>query len=169
MKTLCMRKTPVDDEIVRLQKFSTWEEIDAERSALEILARRGEGSVRDSLSLLDQVIAFSGRSISATDVATVLGLSDINFFARIAAYIADGDHGAILEALDEAAETGRDFKMLYPDLLSFIRNLLLVAGNANESMLSVAPEDLPAIREAAKKYSYSELLRVANLLLLDDE
>ena len=164
-----LRKITLDELIARIRRICASEEIEADKSAIEIIARRGEGSVRDSLSLLDQVIAFSGRSISATDVATVLGLSDINFFAHIAGYIADGDHGAILEALDEAAETGRDFKMLYRDLLSFIRNLLLVAGNANESMLAVAPEDLPAIHEAAKKFSYSELLRVANLLLRDDE
>ncbi|HEX3068199.1 MAG TPA: DNA polymerase III subunit gamma/tau [Thermoanaerobaculia bacterium] len=164
-----LRKITLDDLIARIRRICESEEIEIEKSAVEIIARRGEGSVRDSLSLLDQVIAFSGRSISATDVATVLGLSDINFFARIAGSIADGDHGAILEALDEAAETGRDFKMLFRDLLSFVRNLLLVAGNANESMLAVAPEDLPAIRDAAKKFSYSELLRVANLLLRDDE
>jgi DNA polymerase-3 subunit gamma/tau len=169
VQKLMLRKITLDELIARVRKICASEGIEADKSAIEIIARRGEGSVRDSLSLLDQVIAFSGRSISATDVATVLGLSDINFFARIAGYIADGDHAAILEALDEAAETGRDFKMLYRDLLSFIRNLLLVAGNANESMLAVAPEDLPAIREAAKKFSYSELLRVANLLLRDDE
>ena len=164
-----LRKITLDELMARIRKICVAEGIEADKSAIEIIARRGEGSVRDSLSLLDQVIAFSGRSISATDVATVLGLSDITFFARIASYIAEGDHGAILEALDEAAETGRDFKMLYRDLLSFIRNLLLVAGNANESMLAVSPEDLPAIHAAAERFSYSELLRVANLLLRDDE
>jgi len=164
-----LRKITLDELIERVRKICESEGIEADRGAIEIIARRGEGSVRDSLSLLDQVIAFSGRSISAVDVATVLGLSDSTFFARIAGFIADGDHGAILEALDEAAESGRDFKMLYRDLLNFFRNLLLVAGRANESMLAVAPEDLPAIRTAAEKFSYTELLRIANLLLRDDE
>ena len=164
-----LRKITLDELIARIRKIVDAEGIEADDRAIEIIARRGEGSVRDSLSLLDQVIAFSGRSISAADVATVLGLSDTTFFARIAALIAEGDHGGILEALDEASETGRDFKMLYRDLLSFMRNLLLVAGRANESMLAVSPEDLPAIRSAAEKFSYSELLRIANLLLRDDE
>jgi DNA polymerase-3 subunit gamma/tau len=164
-----LRKITLDDLIARIRKIVDAEGIEADDRAIEIIARRGEGSVRDSLSLLDQVIAFGGRSITAADVATVLGLSDTTFFARIAALIADGDHGGILEALDEASETGRDFKMLYRDLLSFMRNLLLVAGRANESMLAVAPEDLPAIRTAAEKFSYSELLRIATLLLRDDE
>jgi len=164
-----LRKITLDDLIARVRKIVDAEGIEADDRAVEIIARRGEGSVRDSLSLLDQVIAFGGRSITAADVATVLGLSDTTFFARIATLIADGDHGGILEALDEASETGRDFKMLYRDLLSFMRNLLLVAGRANESMLNVAPEDLPVIRTTAEKFSYSELLRIANLLLRDDE
>ena len=164
-----LRKITLDDLIARIRRIVDAEGIDADDRAIEIIARRGEGSVRDSLSLLDQVIAFGGRSITAADVATVLGLSDTTFFARIATLIAEGDHGGILEALDEASETGRDFKMLYRDLLGFMRNLLLVAGRANESMLNVAPEDLPAIRTTAEKFSYSELLRIANLLLRDDE
>jgi DNA polymerase III subunit gamma/tau len=164
-----LRKITLDELIERIRKICDAEGIEADRGAIEIIARRGEGSVRDALSLLDQVIAFSGHSITAADVATVLGLSDSTFFARIATLIADGDHGAILEALDEAAESGRDFKMLYRDLLSFVRNLLLVAGRANESMLAVSPEDLPGVRAAAEKFSYSELLRIANLLLRDDE
>jgi DNA polymerase-3 subunit gamma/tau len=164
-----LRKITLDELMERIAKICDAEGIEADRGAIEIIARRGEGSVRDALSLLDQVIAFSGRSISATDVATVLGLSDTNFFARVAGLIADGDHASILEALDEASETGRDFKMLYRDLLAFMRNLLLVAGRANESMLAVSPDDLPVIRATAEKFSYSELLRIANLLLRDDE
>jgi DNA polymerase-3 subunit gamma/tau len=164
-----LRKITLDELKERVRRICESEGIEADRGAIEIIARRGEGSVRDALSLLDQVIAFGGRSITAADVATVLGLSDSTFFARVAGLIAEGDHGGILEALDEASESGRDFKMLYRDLLSFFRNLLLVTGRANESMLAVAPEDLPAIRTAAEMFSYSELLRIANLLLRDDE
>ncbi|HYH06949.1 MAG TPA: DNA polymerase III subunit gamma/tau [Thermoanaerobaculia bacterium] len=164
-----LRKITLEDLIGRLQQICDWEGIKAERAALEIVARRGEGSVRDSLSLLDQIIAFSGRSISVTDVATILGLSETNFFARVVTYMAEGDHGAILEALQEAADSGRDFKMLYRDLLNFVRNLLLLAGGANEAMLSASPEDLQTMRGVAQQFSYTDLLRIANLLLRDDE
>lgn len=164
-----LRKITLEDLIAQLEKICKAEEINAERAALEIVARRGEGSVRDSLSLLDQIIAFSGRSISVADVATILGLSETNFFARVVSLIGSGDHGAILEALQEAADSGRDFKMLYRDLLNFVRNLLLMAGGANEALLGVSPEDLATIRSVAEEFSYNDLLRIANLLLRDDE
>jgi DNA polymerase-3 subunit gamma/tau len=164
-----LRKITLEELIGRLKQICEAEEIRADRGALEIVARRGEGSVRDSLSLLDQVIAFSGRAVTAADVATVLGLSETVFFARVVSLIADGDSGGILEALQEAGDSGRDFKMLFRDLLNFIRALLLLATKAPESMLGASPEDLATIKSVAEKFSYSELLRIANLLLQDDE
>ncbi|HYC88547.1 MAG TPA: DNA polymerase III subunit gamma/tau [Thermoanaerobaculia bacterium] len=164
-----LRKITLDDLIGRLEEICRMEGITAERAALEIVARRGEGSVRDSLSLLDQIIAFSGRNVTAEDVATILGLSDTNFFARVITLAGEGDHTGILEALQEASDSGRDFKMLYRDLLNFVRNLLLLAGGAPESMLAAAPEDFPTMRAVSEKFSYTELLRIANLLLRDDE
>jgi DNA polymerase-3 subunit gamma/tau len=164
-----LRKITLPDLIERLAEICKAEGIKADRDALEIVARRGEGSVRDSLSLLDQIIAFSGRAVTAADVSAILGLSDTIFFARIVSLIGSGENGTILEALQEAADSGRDFKMLYRDLLGFIRNLLLVSGGASESMLSASPEDLEMIRSTAEKFSYADLLRIANLLLRDDE
>jgi DNA polymerase-3 subunit gamma/tau len=164
-----LRKISLDDLIAQLAKICKAEDIKAERAALEIIARRGEGSVRDSLSLLDQIIAFSGRSVGVADVATILGLSETTFFARVLTLIGSGDHGPLLEALQEAADSGRDFKMLYRDLLNFVRNLLLLAGGANEAMLAVSPEDLAMLRTTAEQFSYTDLLRITNLLLRDDE
>ena len=169
VQKLILRKVTVDEVITRLQQICESEGIRADRGAMEIVARRGEGSVRDSLSLLDQIIAFSGKSITVADVATILGLSDMVFFARVVTLVGQGEHGSLLEALQEAADSGRDFKMLYRDLLNFVRNLLLLAGGASESMLGCSPEDLVTIRGVSEQFSYTELLRIANLLLRDDE
>jgi DNA polymerase-3 subunit gamma/tau len=169
VQKLMLRKITLDELIGRLEQICAAENIRADRGALDIVARRGEGSVRDALSLLDQVIAFSGKSLTAADVATVLGLSETTFFARVVTLVAAGDHAGILEALQEAADSGRDFKMLFRDLLNFIRSLLIIAGGAPETMLASSPEDLVTIRSVSDKFSYSELLRIANLLLQDDE
>ncbi|HMC22629.1 MAG TPA: DNA polymerase III subunit gamma/tau [Thermoanaerobaculia bacterium] len=156
-----LRKITLNELIGRLRQICEAEGITADDAALEIVARRGEGSVRDALSILDQIIAFSGRSISAADVATVLGISDTNFFARLMTLVSEGDHAGILEALQEAAESGRDFKLLYRDLLNFVRNMLLISAGGKP--------DIPGAEEVAGKFSYSELLRIANLLMRDDD
>jgi len=164
-----LRKITLDELIGRLADICKREGIKADRDALEMIARRGEGSVRDALSILDQVIAFSGHSVTAADVSTVLGLSDTAFFARIVELIAAGDHAAILTAVQEASEGGRDFKVLFRDLLGFIRNLLLLAGGADAALTGATPDDLAVMQPLASQFSYTELLRIANMLLRDDE
>lgn len=156
-----LRKITVDELIGRLREICKAETIEADDAALEIVARRGEGSVRDALSILDQIIAFSGRRITAADVATVLGLSDENYFARLLTLVGEGDHAGIIDALNDAAESGRDFKLLFRDLLNFVRNALFSAAGSKS--------DSSAAEEAAKNFSYSELLRIANLLMRDDD
>ena len=156
-----LRKITIDELVGRLRQICQSEKIEANDEALEIVARRGEGSVRDALSILDQIIAFSGRSITAADVATVLGLSDTNFFAHLLTLVSEGDHAGIIEALNEAAESGRDFKLLFRDLLNFVRSMLLFSAGGKG--------DVIGSDEIAKKFSYSELLRIANLLMRDDD
>lgn len=157
------------DLVARLEEICRVEGIEAEPAALDMLARRGEGSVRDSLSLLDQIIAFSGRAVRMADVATILGLSDTHFFARVAGEIGQGDAAAILASLEEASESGRDFKLLYRDFLGFLRNVMLLRSGAAESMLSLPPEEVDIIRDVASNFEYSEVLRMLNLLIRDDE
>src|SRR4051812_23616194 len=154
VQKFALRKITLDELIDRLAQICKAEKIQAERDALEMIARRGEGSVRDALSILDQVIAFSGRSIGAADVSTVLGLSDTSFFARIVELIAQGDHAAILTAVQEASESGRDFKVLYRDLLGFVRNLLLLAGGADSALTGATPDDLAVMKPLASQFSY---------------
>jgi len=156
-----LRKITHEEMVGRLKQISEAEKIDADDDALDIVARRGEGSVRDALSILDQIIAFGGRKITSAEVSTVLGLSDENFFARLLTLVSEGNAAGIIDALSEAAESGRDFKLLFRDLLNFVRNMLLASAGAKS--------DIPTAEEAAKKFSYSELLRIANLLMRDDD
>jgi len=160
-----LRKITQDELVARLHQICDAETIEADDAALQLVARRGEGSVRDALSILDQIIAFSGSSFTANDVATVLGLSDSAFFGRIVRLIGQGNHAELVEALHEAAESGRDFKLLYRDLMNFIRNGLLLTAGAKAEIL----DDPDAAQAVAKHFSYSELLRIANLLMQNDD
>lgn len=169
VQTFVLRKITQKEVAARLAEICKAEGIDAEPAALELIARRGEGSVRDSLSLLDQIVAFSGRSFAAPDVIAILGLSESVFFSQVATAIRDGDPAAVLGALAEAAEAGRDFKLLFRDFMTFLRNLMLVTSGAGESLMTGDPEEQEAVRRLAGEFEYSEVLRVLALLLKDDE
>lgn len=162
------RKVTNSELVGRLEEICASEGITAERQALEIAAARGEGSVRDSLSLLDQIIAFSGRSVTETDVKNILGLSEDRFLDEIVTLIHDGDHATILERLDTASESGRDFKLLFKDLLAYVRNLLLISSGASAKTIG-ASANHEQLRVVAAQFDYTELLRLLNLLLKDDE
>jgi DNA polymerase-3 subunit gamma/tau len=153
----------------RLLEICTAEGITAEREALELISARGEGSVRDSLSVLDQIIAFSGRNITAADVINILGLSEDRFLDEVMTLIHRGDHASILERLDEASDNGRDFKLLFKDLLSYVRNLLLVTSGASAKMLGSTGGNPAQLKEIASLFDATELLRILNLLMKDDE
>ena len=163
------RRITTEDLKTRLREICETEGIEAEDQALEILARRGDGSVRDALSLLDQTIAFAGTQLTAAEVATSLGLSDTLFLADLVEKLEEGDTSSIIALLDEAAVSGRDFKLLYRDLLAYLRALLLVSSGANEAMTGLEDDALARAREVAARFDLSELMRIMNLLLRDDE
>jgi DNA polymerase-3 subunit gamma/tau len=157
------RKITQADFVTRLQEICREEGIEAEPRALELIAARGEGSARDSLSLLDQVIAFSGKKFTAADVASILGVSDEKLFVEVMGLIHAGDAASLLEKMQEAAESGRDFKLLFKDFLAYARALLLLASGAR----NIEGDD--ESRSMAESIGYTDLLRILNLLLKDDE
>jgi len=168
VQQFALRKITVPEVADRLEEICSAENIEAERAALEMVALRGEGSVRDSLSLLDQVVAFTGRAITMQDVNDVLGLSDDHFLNRLLTAVNDGDAAVVIDTLEEAAEGGRDFKLLFRDVLSHLRSMLFIRSGARaaESANTASGKQL---HDLASRFEYTELLRILNLLLKDDE
>jgi DNA polymerase-3 subunit gamma/tau len=163
------RKITPEEVAQRLEEICRVEGIGIDPQALAILAVRGEGSARDSLSLLDQIVAFSGRTVTAEDVVTILGISDTRLLARLISQIQAGDPAGLLSSMEEAAHNGRDFKLLYRDLLGYLRSMLVLASGGDEGLISVAGEELETMRSLAGQFDSSELLRLLNLLIRDDE
>lgn len=141
----------------RLRDIVRNEQIEADDDALALLARRGDGSVRDAISLLDQTIAFAGRSIDVESVSLALGLADEKFFERLLQAVDEGATAEIVGLMDEAAAGGRDFKVLYRDFLGYLRSLLLSKSGSGPSVAM------------ADRFEESEIIRMLSVLIRDDE
>ena len=120
---------PIADDIIveKLKTISEAEGIQVEQAALESIARLANGGMRDSQSILDQMISFCGSSIKEGDVLDVYGLASAERIAELAHSLGSLDYPAILKAVDAFADEGRDLFRILLDLEAHIRIALLDA------------------------------------------
>ncbi|MCG6552957.1 MAG: DNA polymerase III subunit gamma/tau [Candidatus Magnetominusculus sp. LBB02] len=132
----------------RLRFVSEATGFDITDGALSALAKAADGSMRDSLTLLDQIAAFSSGAITQDDVSTLTGISDMSTIAEAGRAIAAGDRKRILEIVSDLYEGGIDLQSFTRDLIEYFRDALVaackgeaiaetVALNADEQELTV--------------------------------
>lgn len=137
----------------RLRAISDAEGISIAPAALDSIARAADGSMRDSLTILDQVASFSD-TISAADVKDLLGITDVETLSQVAGAVVDGDRKGIVSLIAGLTTTGTDLKTFTRDLLQFVRNLLVakITGGVEEIM-DVSEEELLAINSLKERTS----------------
>ncbi len=142
------------------------ENVEIESTALNLIVREARGSVRDGLSLLDQIFSYCGTSVSADEVVDVLGLVSHRIIADLAAALLAGDLAAALGQLDQVYTYGMDLKRFINDLLAWFRDLVVcrVSGKP-EQLLDLAEEEMAALRETAAAHSVETLSFIFNVLM----
>ncbi len=119
----------------RLAQIAQAEGVEADPEALAVLARRANGSMRDSQSLLEQLLSFGGQKITVDDVQRLLGtIGDERIAALVQAIIAH-DAAAALAELDHAFSQGVDPSLLLDQLLGYLRDLLVAAAGCGAEVL----------------------------------
>ncbi len=128
---------PIDDAVImaKLSEIAAAEKINVSESALKAIAKLANGGMRDSQSILDQLIAFCGNQIDEKDVSNVYGLAPMDQLGKIASLIEDQDERALMVAVDELVNEGRDLYRVLLDLESYFRSRLLerLGGSAQGS------------------------------------
>lgn len=147
--------------VERLRHIAGQEGITAPDDALLLLARAGEGSMRDSLSAFDQVRAFAGDTITLDDVTSVLGLVGRDLVFDMLEAIASEDAGAAFTLVDAAIERGYDLRLLCRELARATRDLLVVSVDSGRLKdPDVASESERArVQAIGARFSREDLLR----------
>jgi DNA polymerase-3 subunit gamma/tau len=144
------------------------EKVDFEPSVLPVVVRAGAGSVRDSLSVLDQLIAGSGDEGLRYDRAiALLGYTDDALLDEMAEAFAAGNGSLVFKAIDHVVEGGHDPRRFAMDLLDRLRDLIVLAAvpDAGVSGLLDVPEDqLESMRGQAKRFGQGRLVRAAETI-----
>ena len=150
----------------QLRRIVDAEGITAGDDALLLIARDAEGSMRDAQSKLDQVIAFTGQSLTAADVATVLGLVGRDLLIDTVQAVADEDAPAAFALAARAVDMGYDLRAVCRELSRVVRDLLVVSVDPSRiDDPEIASEgERDRLKTLAGRYSREDLLRAFDLL-----
>jgi len=148
-----------------LGKLCKAEKIVIDETALERIARAGEGSVRDSLSVLERALAFCGNEINDDDVLRMLGGVRFEVVVDLVAGLATRDTGRMLGVLDSLVDEGHDLLHFWSELIAATRDLLLLqAVPRRQDMLARPTEEADRLREAAQGLTREDLTRAFQIL-----
>jgi DNA polymerase-3 subunit gamma/tau len=152
--------------MARMEWIAQQEGIVADAEVLSVLAQAGEGSVRDSLSALDQAIACCGNTLNAAEVRSLLGMFSLDSLAEVAKALAAGDAQRMFEIVAELEANGRSLQHFSRELARYIRNLLVVrlAKVPTRLVAASAPEQ-ERLAEAGSPFSEEDLTRYLQLTL----
>lgn len=155
------RRISQETILARLQELMAEEQVDAEEKALRYVARKGDGSLRDSLSLLDQCIAFyMGETLTYDRVLEVLGAVDTDVYSDLLRKILPGDLAGAIRTLEQLIMQGSDLTQFVNDFTWYMRNLMLMkASDDMEEVLDVSAENLAQLREESAMIRSDTLMR----------
>jgi DNA polymerase-3 subunit gamma/tau len=165
-----LRRLPTDEIAARLREIVAAEDVKISPTSLLAVARAGDGSLRDALTLLDQIIASGGTEVDDARVAAVLDLVDRRLLVGILAACVDGKPDAVLAACAHAADSGIDARRLSGELLQSLRDLVVlrVAPDA-AGLVDASDADLAELRALAERIEEARLRRMFRALLREQE
>lgn len=163
------RTIPVKDISTGMANILSKEGLEATSDSLDMIAREAQGSFRDALSLLDQIVAFCDGRIEVSSVQGILGIGSRDRFFKLVEAIIEHDPSAALETLHRVFDEGYDTEQFTLDLIRFLRNLMLVAHCKDKSstieMVDIGTAELESLKNIAKKSTYEELNNFFSILL----
>src|SRR3954447_30638 len=160
------RSVDFEDLSQRMAWICGQEGIEADPEALAVLAAAGEGSVRDSLSALDQAIACCGAKLNPAEVRALLGAFSLESLEKITEALAAGDSRRMLEVVDELERNGQNLQHFSRELSRYFRNLLVtrIAG-ADTRLVAASAAQREKLAGIAGHFSEEDLSRYLQLSL----
>lgn len=155
------RRITIDTIAARLQELLDAEGVEAEERAVRYVAKAGDGSMRDALSLLDQCIAFyMDQKLTYDKVLDVLGTVDTEVFSHLLRCVLRQDVVGCIRLLEELVNRGKEMAQFVSDFTWYMRNLLLVgSADSTEDVLDVSTETLQSMQEESRMVEPETLMR----------
>jgi DNA polymerase III subunit gamma/tau len=154
------RRVSVADLMTLLRKILDAEGMVCSDEALAAIARAADGGVRDSESILDQLMSYCDKEITFKDVFDVLGLVDWEVMHTLCAAIREKDVVPLLKTVDDIVVSGKDLSQFVQDILRYFRNLMICKSNGPTELLALPEEEVAEMRARAQQFTLMELIRL---------
>jgi len=156
----------INSEIIskRIESILKKEKISIDFESKKVISSKADGSMRDALSLLDQVIAFSGDSISFDKTVEVLGIIPTELYFKIIDAIADKSSQQLMNSLSEIRSLGMPITEITVGLNEHLRNLLVASLSSGIETLDLSDELINKYNDSAKKWDVKNILRMTQYL-----
>ncbi len=157
------KRIKLSDIVQRLAYIVTEEELTAEPAALEYIARQGNGSMRDAISLLDQLTAYGSETITLELVQTVLGAVASQSVAELVEAMINRDVATGLDIINRVASDGIDPRQFAREIVEYLRSLMLVKLGNGAGWLNLSTEMLAMMQAQAARTDGPALVRATSL------
>ncbi len=165
-----LKRISSDELYAHFQKLAAMEGFEIEPAAISLIVREAAGSVRDGLSLLDQMFSFGEQRITSKDVVEVLGLVSREVLFRLTRGLLEGSPSAVFSSLAEIFNYGLDIKRFTEDLMANFRSLLLCKIDGCIPLIDLPADEMTELQGLAATYSRETLhLKLALLMTMAEE
>ena len=156
----------LEDLSALLRKILAEEKVKFDEQAINVIARAGEGSVRDTLSIADRCVSFAGDDLTYQKVLSVLGVSEREVLIEATNHILEKNVGEALVSLDKVLSEGKSPLVFSSDLIAYLRDLTLILtlGEKAREIVVVKDDVYEKMKAQAVKENYAEIVKSIEVL-----
>ncbi len=158
------KRITINDTVEHLQEIVTKEEIQAEKAALQVIAQKSEGCMRDALSIMDKIVSFTNGELTYQNTLEHLNILDADYFFKLLDAMQQQDLATGMLLFDDINRKGFEGDMVLNAMAEFFRNLLVCKDEKVANLLEVVESFKDKYISAAKKTSASYIISALNLL-----
>ena len=154
------RRIPVENAVAHLKRICSDEQVTADEESLLLLARKGDGALRDALSAFDQAVALCGTDLKYAALAKALGVVDVELFFEATDHIVNRNRAGVLRLVDTLMRSGHDVQEFLGGLAEHLRNLLVAQSLRDSALIEASEITRDRYMKVGKRFSESMLLRL---------
>ncbi|MET0464756.1 MAG: DNA polymerase III subunit gamma/tau [Chitinophagaceae bacterium] len=158
------KRITTNDTVEHLQEICTKEEVSADKAALQIIAQKSEGCMRDALSIMDKIVSFTGGQLNYTNTLEHLNILDADYYFKLLDAMLQQDLAGALVLYDGINRKGFEGDLVLNGFAEFSRNLLVCKDEKAADLLEVVESFRDKYVETAKKVSAAILISTLNIL-----